>query len=290
MMKLVACLLTVSLLLGQVVGKFTGTINGAPIQDKVLNIDRSAATARFFVKQHREPTSDADQQQVDAYWQEMKCNRYQLAVQIAARKAAMNQLGVQVTQADLQAAKQAFPMLMPTDSQGPARGQALLNGISAVLDQHQDPHQVYTQTIQPLQFPEKEWDVYLRQAKIDRPKLEQNLRGQMRITPEFIKQQSANMENWRSVAERLKTDETLDQVLAAKDPTFAADLKIYGAHHPGLNYGNPTTRDDPRAVYLFQKRRDYWNAQVSSLDIYLSDPTALKSCSVSNLGSHLATE
>ncbi len=268
-------------LVAQTAPKITGTINGVPISDKALNIERSTAVAHFFAKQHREPTSPADQQQVDAYWHDMRCERLKFAIEGGMKQAVTEQLGIAVTKEDLEAAQKAYPLL--SDPNMPAQAAAMLTAISAVLDKHQDPDQVYDQIIKPY-LSKQEWELCLHNVSTpeSRQSYTKKLAGQMSQTPEVVKKQAANIENWRFIAEFRKMRQAVDRQLASSDPTFASYLKIYG--------NGRFVPNDPRFAYLAQKRTAFWNAQFAKINLYVSDPTLVSSCDLSGVGIEIASQ
>src|SRR5690348_7507666 len=132
-------------LTAQSTGPLSGTINGQPLPETVLNVPRQSAVNAFVLARQRKPASDADEKEVDAKWHQIQCDRLKDAMMRAARKAVKQQLGVVVTEQDLEAAKKIVQLRDPVGQAAALRNRAaaILEAISAVYDQHQDPAQVY---------------------------------------------------------------------------------------------------------------------------------------------------
>jgi hypothetical protein len=79
-------------------------------------------------------------------------------------------------------------------------------------------------------------------------------------------------------AARDMVDKKVDQLIAAKDPTFASYLAEY----------NPDARQHQMTgnhfQYLDQKRYQYWRTVRSKLTLWLSDATLLDTCKVADAG------
>lgn len=271
--------------------KVWGTINGQPIADKTFNPSRKLATDFFVFEHKREPANASDEQEIDSKVKKMECDGLRSAVSTGARDMVKQELGVLVTQQDLDAARKEYLSHDPVQDLPGMRNKAaaILNGLSAVYDQHQDPDQAYEQKVQN-QIPKDLWRVYVHDASTPegRQKTEKMFRRQLTVTPNEVTQAVASPKTWQATAENLKIDSAVDQRLAATDPQFRTYWEAYerSARQEGSVTRWSFTLEQKQ--YLDQKRIDFWKAETAKLDVYLSDPSLGTACGLSSMGVRLA--
>ncbi len=267
-----------------------GTINGKPIPDTVFNVPRKLAADLFILNHQREPNSAADEQEINSKIKSMECDRLKAAIISAAHDTVKQQLGVVASQQDLQAAREAYPILKSPNPHD--RAVVLLSALSAVYDQHQDPGLVYEQKLRG-EIPLNLWQIYVHDARTPdgRQDLEKIFRKHLTITPDVIAKSESSLETWHRAAESMKLDETVDQLIAARDPVFRSYLEEYkkstrreGNRVRSVNFNLDHQR------YLDQKRAEFWKSEVSKLDVYLSDLALGTSCNLANMGVRLANQ
>ena len=267
-----------------------GTINGKPISDSAFNVPRKLATDLFILNHQREPNGTIDDQEINSKIKAMECDRLKGAIMSAAHDAVKQQSGVVASQQDLQAAREAYPILKSSNPHD--RAAVLLSALSAVYDQHQDPGLVYEQKLRG-QIPLNLWQMYVHDARTPdgRQDLEKMFSKHLTITPDVIAKSDSSLETWRRTAESMKLDETVDQLIAARDPVFRSYLEEYkkkvrreGNRVRAVNFSLDHQR------YLDQKRSEFWKSEVSKLDVYLSDLSLGTSCNLASIGVRLANQ
>ena len=271
----------VGVMTAQSTGTLSGTINGPPLPGTVLNVPRQSAVNAFVLAHQRKPASDADEKEVDTKWHQIQCDRLKGALMRAAREVVKQQLGVVVTEHDLEAAKKIVQLRDPVGQAAALRNRAaaILEAISAVYDQHQDPAQVYDRILAKQQIPKELWTVQLNQSSTPagRQALEKKLHGQLTITNEAVMKAVSSLELWRGPAERMKLDDAVDQDIAAHDPTFRtylAEYKTFSEERHTKHAGLPLDHKQ----YLDNKRASFWNLQTAQLNVHLSDASIQTAC------------
>jgi hypothetical protein len=264
----------------------SGTINGKSIPDRVFNASRKLAIDKFVLMHQREPNGVADEQEIDADMRSTECGGLKGAVTMAAREVEKQQLGIVITQQDLRAARDASPprdrMAEMAALQG--RAKAILAAISAVSDQGQASGQVYEKMLKD-QIPKNLWTVYVHDAKTSkgRRSLNETFAKHLAVTPEGVTKVEVSMAPWKPIAENRKLEEAVDQQIAANDPVFRTYLKEFQASLEKSNFKYYSVPTDHKQ-YMDQKRAEFWKAQASKLDVYLSDPSLAASCGLGDIG------
>jgi hypothetical protein len=271
-------------------GSRFGAIDRVPIPSKVLNPPRDEAVTAFLVSHSRQPASPADEQEVLADQQKRICRGLHNLVEQAVLDRAKNELGVSVTDAEVEALPYRKQVLATSIYDGSAdwartqeRTRTLIGGLTSVYDQGQEPQQVYQeQDIASHGISQQEWlrEVYTHRTKEDRARLAQMLTW----TPDTFVKASANI-NYRGMAEKQKLDATVDQQIAATDPTFRTYLaeieKKVQYPAPGQTTMNLIGDEVKHNQYLNNKRAAWWQAENTKLQVTLSDPTLYSGCSLS---------
>ncbi len=248
----------------------TGTVNGKQIPDDYLNPSHEHLQGQFAAKYGHNP-SEGEQALVNTTvltdWQ---CNKLHAMIRKAARDAVIQQFGIAVTQQDLETASKLFPISVGDTG----TMQMLLNALSAVYDNHEDPEIVYNRMLAG-KIPHNLWLMQLNEASTPegRSKLETKYQSLIRLAPKIVS--SPRLEYWQSTVINNKLNEAVDQELARIDPTFRAYLEATPVNKQGVRTNNWST---PQGRYLAQRRQDFWTSQDSKVDVYLSDPSIGKAC------------
>ena len=123
-----------------------------------------------------------------------------------------------------------------------------------------------------------------------RAAIEKRFRNQAAVDPASIQNANSSMQRWHSTAELMKVDTAVDDLLATKDPKFAAYLTDARAKANGKPLPTLASPYDTGGQYLAQKRADFWKSQISKLDVYLSDPSIAQSCQLDSIGVRVASK
>jgi hypothetical protein len=276
--------------------KLSGTIDGRPIPDNVFQFNRYTAVSKFIATNHRLPNADEEKTIIAmGNSQRELCGNLRSYIGAEAHEAEILRLGIVPTKADIDAAASHTIGVSEAEVTAAypkrhALSVALTDGFAAVLDNGQDPHVVYQQIIVPAGLPEITEDGWLgllytaRTTIAGRKRLEHDSLLTLQGMIDQAKSQTA-----KSVAATSKpggltgaaayemVNRKVDQLIAAKDPTFATYLAEFpdpyhwsenGTHHH---------------EYLDQKRNAYWRAITSKLNVRLSDPTLFDSCKLADV-------
>ena len=289
------CILLSSALFAQTATtvKPSGTVNGKPIPQEIFNWPRERAVDSFILKNGREPSSPADEQAVDAIAHQQQCDRLKAFIEQTTRDSVAQQLGIVVTQTDIQAAREWLTREDPAIQAARIHqtGAAVLGALAAVFDQHRDPDQVYSQMLAPIGLPKNLWKAYLHDAATPdgRANLTKLYTPQLMTTAETLKKSMESSDILIRLATKNKLDEAVDEQIAAGDPTFRNYLQEQSARSQNLN---PKQQWMPAShfAYLKQKRAEFWKAQISKVQVFLSDPSIAKSCGLGAMGIHVSGE
>ncbi|HZS56072.1 MAG TPA: hypothetical protein VFA65_16840 [Bryobacteraceae bacterium] len=261
MKRLYTCL-TASLLCGALYAQapVSGTINGKPISETVLNPSKQQLEHDFIMTAGRGPgPGDQDQMQTKTLT-DVRCRNLNQAVRQTARESLIQQLGIVVTQTDLEQAKETNPL--PDTKPNEAAYTALLNAISAVYDKHKDPNVVYQQMLSGYNLPPNIWPIFVLDASTPegRQQMEKYYRNYLQNAPQIYKNQPLNA--WKRIAENTKINQYIDQQLAVTDSTFRAYLEQW--NKTKVQEGARTRVTGLSAAdlgYMRQKREQFWNQQ-----------------------------
>lgn len=256
-----------------------GAIDGVSIPDEVLNTPREAAITSLL----REPNKMPSETEIQNAQDKVSCRRLTSTITQAASARAKGELGVFVTNPEIEAFRKTVP---PVTKENQAlyreRLEALVAGLSAVYDQGKDPQQVYQQLVAP-HVRQSDWaqELYLGRDKKHREILANDLAY---ATPEEAAKMVGNFDA-KPGAEIKKLEATIDAQLSASDPKFKSYLDEWNAKvtHP-TPYQTRIAISGAVTDYLAQKRSAWWKAETGKLNVTLSDQSLYTTCGLAAMG------
>jgi hypothetical protein len=273
--------------------KLSGTIDGRPIPESTFRLDRYGSVGAFIHANHRLPTGSEEQAlDTEANSQRQICGNLRSIFGGEAHESERLRLGIVPTAADLDEAARHTSGVSEAEvtANYPKRhalSAALVAGFAAVLENGQDPHAVYLQTIQePAGIPEDMWLNFLYTARTN-PRGRKRLEHDSTLTlQDMIRETKSKMAlgaaskapgGLSSVAAYYVVNRQVDQLIAANDPTFRTYLAEFPDQFQGHGNGD-------HLQYLQRKRNEYWKAVVTKLNVWLSDPSLFATCKLADLG------
>lgn len=181
-----------------------------------------------------------------------------------------------VTPADIAKAKATFPF-HPADPAEAVRmhhehASAILAGLDALLNKHEDSQAVYNQYLKPHGITEQEWASQIITGQMEEGK--KSLMNEMAMTVEG-ETRLRNTADWSGPARQQKLNQMIDEQIAQSDPNFKQYLAEY-SHSLEAHVGLPADH----LTYVQKQRQAFWNAIHRKAQVVINEPT-MQNCDLS---------
>lgn len=254
-----------------------GTVNGIPIPNKAFAYPRAQAETTWRL-QNRRAIEKEDLAAIDSLFQARRCDKLKASINGILQDQQMKEMAITVTPADIAEEQRItrVPDPQETVKRNHEHAAAILAGLDAMVNKHQDPQSVYDQYLKPHGISEEEWGVQSISGQTEEGK--KALQNSLNMTVEGLAQALKNYD-WSYQARNKKMKQMIDQQIALSDPKFKQYLDEYSqATDPQTGALNNMSAS--HLEYLNAQRAAFWKDVHRKAQVVINDPT-MQNCDLS---------
>jgi hypothetical protein len=272
-------LLMLTILTLPVLAQPQGTVDGIPIPSRAFAYPRAQVEVAWRLENKRSIEKE-DLSTIDHLVQARRCASLKGEIDGMLRDRVLKEMVTVVTPDDIARAKATAPFY-PADPAEAVRmhhehASAILAGLDALLNKHEDSQAVYNQYLKPHGITEQEWASQIITSQMEGGK--KGLMNEMAMTVEGETQLRSRVD-WSGPARQLKLNQLIDDQIAQSDPHFKQYLAEYSqaavVEH-GVSRGMP----GDHLNYLNKQRQAFWNAIHRKAQVVINEPT-MQTCDLS---------
>jgi hypothetical protein len=258
-------------------GRIVGAVNGQPLR---ISDDRTGAITTFRLAHHREPSTAADQQEIDAAVAQAQCSGVRATIVEAARAAQMTRLGVKATSEEIAVLKAAY--LKEHDLEAEAKKYrddaiALVAALAEVYEHGVDQGAAYRKYLAPRGYAASAWEGNLVAGKSAEWR-SNYLRGG-NVTAKMMA--DALDPAMAKTVERDKLNAAVDEEIASGDPTFRAYIRDEIRNTVKQGFERTTGRETvDEGNYVRLKRAQWWRAREAEVNLVMNDQGLSRRCGI----------
>ncbi len=259
-----------------------GTVNGQPILDRAFAYPRAQVEIAWRLENKR-PIEKDDLPTIDRLVQAKRCSSLKSVIDAQLQDQQMKEMAIVVTPADIAEAQKTIRVPDPQEEaqRHHEHAAAILAGLDALLNKHEDSQAVYDQYLKPHKISEQEWAYQILAGQTEAGK--KGLMSEMAMNADALAKAQKSFD-LSYPAKVLKMKKTIDEQIALSDPKFKQYLAEYnqavvvdpsGTSHVSMS--------GDHLGYLEKQRDAFWKGVHRKAQVVINEPT-MQTCDLSEYG------